>query len=93
MNVIFKIILQTPHRYRYKKISESVHRLRLIGSDRGGLSGQPDRPFVVNLTKNSGQQLIIWFGFFFICSARNPIDAWGRKKITRAASGWKNINK
>ena len=40
MNVNFKIILQTPHRYRYKT-AESVHRLRLIGADRGGLSGNP----------------------------------------------------
>ena len=41
MNVIFKIILQTPHRYRYKKISESVHRLRLIGSPLGADRGNP----------------------------------------------------
>ena len=81
MNAIFKIILKTPHRYRYKKISESVHRLRLIGSDRGGLSGQPDRPFLVNLTKN--QRPTVKSGLdFFISSARNAIDAWGRKKTS-----------
>ena len=72
MNASFKIILKTSHRYRYKKISESVHRLRLIGSDRGGLSGQPDRPFVVNLTKNQRPTVKSGLDFFyFLCPKRD----------------------